>query len=104
VTVTVPASGKVLVTVTARITPPAGATGFVSFTSTGGSGNVTAADSIALTFNNTGLGAAPLQASATFFVTGLSAGSHTFTALYRVNGGLGNTNFAERSIIVIPMP
>ena len=43
-----------------------------------------------------------IQASATYFVTGLSAGSHTFTALYRETGG--TAAFANRNIIVIPMP
>lgn len=37
---------------------------------------------------------------ATFLVTGLTAGSNTFTAKYRVNAGTGT--FADRRLIVIP--
>ena len=36
-------------------------------------------------------------------VTGLTAGSHTFTAKYRVSGG-GNAQFSNRSLIVLPLP
>jgi hypothetical protein len=42
------------------------------------------------------------QGSATYVVTGLSAGSHTFTAKYRTTGN--TETFANRSIIVIPLP
>jgi hypothetical protein len=43
-----------------------------------------------------------MQGSATYFVTGLTAGSTTFTAKYRVSAGTGT--FAERTIVVIPLP
>jgi hypothetical protein len=42
-----------------------------------------------------------VRASATSLVTGLTAGSNTFTAQYRVNQGIGT--FQVRDIIVIPL-
>ncbi len=49
-----------------------------------------------------GTGSSAVQGSATFFVTGLTAGSNTFTAKYRVTGGTGT--YLNRTIIVIPLP
>jgi hypothetical protein len=40
------------------------------------------------------------QASATYVVTGLSAGSYTFTARYRSSGG--TCHFSNRGLIVTP--
>jgi len=45
---------------------------------------------------------ASFQGSATYLVTGLSPGSTTFTAQYRVTSGEGQ--FSMRSIVVIPLP
>ena len=42
------------------------------------------------------------QGSATYVVSGLTAGSHTFTAKYRTSAG--TETFTNRSIIVIPLP
>jgi hypothetical protein len=47
-------------------------------------------------------GAVAHQGSATFYVTGLTAGSTTFTAKYDVTAGTGT--FANRTIIVVPLP
>ena len=49
-----------------------------------------------------GTGSNTDQGSATFYVTGLTAGSNTFTAKYRVDAGTGT--FANRTIVVIPLP
>jgi hypothetical protein len=97
VAVTVPASGRVLVTMTSRIVPTIAA-GFMSFTSTGGTGNVFADDTRALIADHTSV-----QASATYVVNGLSPGSHTFTSKYKVCCA-GDAFFEQRSIIVIPLP
>jgi hypothetical protein len=43
-----------------------------------------------------------VQASATYLVTLLAAGSNTFTAKYRVSTGTGT--WVNRSIIVGPLP
>lgn len=98
VAVAVPASGRVLVTVTAHVAPDPGEAGRMSFESTGGSGNVGPHDERSLL-----VFAANVQASATYLVDGLSPGSHTFTAKYRSPGN-GEILFANRSIIVIPLP
>ena len=47
-------------------------------------------------------GSLAAQGSATFYVTGLTAGSTTFTAKYDVTGGTGT--FVNRTIIVVPLP
>jgi hypothetical protein len=98
-TVTIPASGKALVTVTGLINPPMNGTGFMSFAG----GGITAADNQALirdagSSTSTGY----IQASATFLVTGISTGSQTFTAKYKTDGT--TVSFADRHIVVIPLP
>jgi hypothetical protein len=92
VTATIGASGTALVTITATITPTLGNTASMGF-----SVDTTAASDTQSLEADTN----PQQASATYVVTGLTAGSHTFTAKYRVTGG-GNAQFANRSLIVIP--
>jgi hypothetical protein len=92
VTVTIGASGSALVTVTGAITPTLGNSAFMGFAVDAGAASDTEALAISNDF---------AQASATYLVTGLSAGSHTFTAKYRVSGGT-NAQFANRSLIVIP--
>ncbi|MBI3358540.1 MAG: hypothetical protein HY037_02980 [Nitrospirae bacterium] len=42
------------------------------------------------------------QVSATFYVTGLTAGSNTFTAKYKTSAG--TATFVNRNIVVIPLP
>jgi hypothetical protein len=101
VTVTVPASGRVVVTITAHMLSLQDEIGVMSFASTGGSGNVFASSSTGLRILIPA--GKSLLMSATFPVTGLSPGSHTFTAKYQSNGG-ETVLFAARSIIVIPLP
>jgi hypothetical protein len=100
--VTIPASGKALVTVTGSLTNSG--TSNQSFMGFAVSGSTTraAADTQALIVKNGGNQAILAQGSATFFVTGLTAGSNTFTAKYRVDAG--TATFVNRSIIVIPLP
>jgi hypothetical protein len=97
VTVLVPASGHALVTVTAAIVAGSNDIGFMSFDVRGGSRNVDPDPARSLRLGNTG------QASATYFVTGLSPGLHTFTARYKTDSG-NDVFFDFRSIIVIPLP
>lgn len=96
VTATVPASGNVLVTVTALITLNGSTSGAMGFTA----GGTAATDTQAL------IATSGLQSSATYLVTGLTAGNQTFTAKYkRVGGGGGSTaTFANRHIVVTPLP
>lgn len=91
-TATIGASGNALVTVTSLITPTAGNTASMGFSVD----SAAASDTQSLEIDTV-----PMQASATYLVTGLTAGSHTFTAKYRVTGG-GNASFANRGLIVIP--
>jgi hypothetical protein len=99
VTLTVPPSGRVLVSVSAgTFNSTGGGSDFMGFAITGGDARA-AADTNALI-----LGGNTLQAAtASFIVTGLTANaSDTFTAKYRVSGGTGT--WANRSIWAIPIP
>jgi hypothetical protein len=102
VTVAVPASGKVLVLLTVRVSFASGSarTGYMSFVSTGGTGDVLADDERAIAYRMQAGDA--LQVSGAYFVSGLDAGAHTFAARYRTS--LDAVGFANRTITVIPMP
>jgi hypothetical protein len=97
VAVTVPASGRVLVIVTAQISGSTGnAAGFMSVFIDGAVVlGVADATSLRVAGNNA------VRASATSLFTGLAPGTHTFTAAYRLQGS-GFATFAERNIVVIP--
>jgi hypothetical protein len=86
------------------IDPAADTTAWMSFAVSGAS-TVAASDIRSLarehgTSSSTGY----IQASAVYVVTGLTNGSNTFTAKYRVSGTTGTDAFANRSIIVVPLP
>jgi hypothetical protein len=106
VTVTVPSSGQALVTITSLIVPPAAeedeeGAGYMAFSSTGACpGDASDAQSLHLTVGppNT---ISSFQASATYLVTGLTAGLHTFQACYR--SAIGLALFENRSIVVMPL-
>jgi hypothetical protein len=93
VTANLPA-GRALVVLTAAIDAPggpSGGTGAMGFSVDGAAPEATrvlAADRI------------ELQASATYLVTGLSPGSHTFTAKYRTSAG--TATFSNRQLVVVP--
>jgi hypothetical protein len=97
VSIAIPSSGRVLVTLTAEIDPTgAGNLGIMSFVSSGGSGDVSADLASALVAGSFAHG------SATYLIAGLSPGNHTFRAKYMT---LGNTvKFRYRTIIVTPLP
>jgi len=102
VTLTIPASGRVLVSVTSGMTGSSGAVSCVmSFAGTGA--NIFAAsDANAVT-----LSAGTLQrASASSVLTLPNAGGTTFTAMYKREGGGGAATcaFVNRSIMAIPLP
>ena len=68
-----------------------------------GATTVAASDTKALIVPFYGNGAnLKTQVSATYLVTGLTAGGNTFTAKYRTTGG--TATWLNRSIIVIPLP
>jgi hypothetical protein len=100
VTVTVPASGAVLVTITAQSNNGnAGRLQSVAFVASG-SNTLAASDTRALIASNPG--SLQFQGSATFYVSGLAAGSTTFKLVYKTSQN--TATFANRSIIVTPAP
>ena len=101
VTVTIPASGNALVILTASQSDGTNNQGAYMAFAVSGATTRAASDTTARIVKN-GTGSSAVQGSATFFVTGLTAGSNTFTAKYRVTGGTGT--FLNRTIIVIPLP
>jgi hypothetical protein len=93
VTATIGSSGTALVTVTGLVTPPLGTTATMGFAIDNGA----ASDTQSLQATSVAT-----QASATYLVSGLSPGSHKFTAMYHISNGGGASTFANRSVIVIP--
>jgi hypothetical protein len=67
-----------------------------------GASTQAASDTRAFVVKNGGAQAILVQGSATFFISGLTPGSTTFTAKYRVSAGTGT--FVNRSIVVVPLP
>lgn len=95
-TATVPASGNVLVTLTALETPSGG--GKVAYMSFTDGGAIAPSDAQSLAANSI-----PVQASASYFLTGLTPGATlTLTAKYRSSGGMAA--FANRQLVIVPMP
>jgi hypothetical protein len=91
-----------IVTVTGSLANSSnGSTSFMGFAVSGATTRA-ASDTTAWVVKNPGNSQVLMQGSATFLVTGLTAGSNTFMAKYRVDGGTGT--FANRTIIVIPLP
>jgi hypothetical protein len=98
ISATTPGSGRALVSVTSGTQATNGSTSmFMSFAVSGAT-TMAATDTRALVL----LGNNLQQASASFVVTGLNAGSTTFTAKYKVSGS-GTATFSNRSIWVIPL-
>jgi hypothetical protein len=91
-----------LVTVTANATNNSGNAGAFSYMSFAASG-VAASDVRSFSFDTAGNSTSlSIQASGTFLATGLTPGSNTFTAKYRVSSGTGT--WLNRSIVVVPLP
>jgi hypothetical protein len=98
ITLVVPPSGRVLVSVTSGIETTTGsAVGYMSF-ALSGANTAAGSDTTALNL----LGNVFQKASASFVVSGLTPGSTTFTAVYRTTAGTGT--FQNRSIWAIPLP
>lgn len=93
--VTVTTGTSALVIISADLTAPAGDNAFMSVAVSGAS-TVAAADSKALKMTNTNTS----QKSRVMLITGLTAGSNTFTAKYRVGSGTGT--FVYRELVVVP--
>jgi hypothetical protein len=97
VTVVVPASGTVLVSVTAQMDGNANSTSCLMSFKIGAAG---ASDANAVIL----AGSAIQRASANALLTGLAPGSTTFTAVYRADGtGSLNCVFSNRTIALVPL-
>ncbi len=101
VTTSIGSSGNALVIITCGMTGvgSGNASGYMSFSV----GPTQASDTLALITSPSG-SSGGFQGSATFRVSGLTPGSNTFTAKYRVASSSHGVYFANRSIIVIPLP
>lgn len=98
--VTVTTGTKALVTITCSMNNSTSNEAQVVSFAVSGATSVSAGDGWRLLF----IGAATTdraRMSVTYLITGLTAGSNTFTMKYRVSGGTGT--FSERSITVIDM-
>lgn len=105
VNVTVPASGNVMVVMTAGVDPGNGnaymsweMSGANTGTCTNGTRTQAICDSQALVRG----GSTFMQNSAVYYVAGLSPGSTTFTLAYRSVGG--TAGYMNRNLIVQPLP
>jgi fructose-specific phosphotransferase system IIC component len=101
---TITSSGKALVILTAKMSNSSNSQSIMGFAVSGAT-TLSASDAQSLVAGILGGASSPqpdMQGSATYLVTGLTAGSNTFTAKYRISGNTGT--FANRNIIVIPLP
>lgn len=96
VTTTISQSGRALVIVSGMLKNSGLAFTRMSYAVSGAS-TVAASDTNGISVVNTN----EIEASRSSLVTGLTPGSNTFTAKYRVTGGTGT--FTSRSITVIPL-
>jgi hypothetical protein len=89
----------VLVAVTAGMQATNGSTSMFMSSALSGANTQSAVDarSVILLGNNL------QQSTASFVMSGLTPGSTTFTAQYKVSGS-GTATFSNRSIFVIPLP
>ncbi len=100
VTLNVPQSGQVTVTVSCALQPSA--TGYMGFTLSGA--NTQAATIARAAVGRTASGGDSLTTiTRTIHLTGLNPGTTTFKGVYRISTGLGAT-FQDRNIIVDPKP
>jgi hypothetical protein len=102
VTVNVPASGTVYVSVTSGVVANSGSTSCeMSYTING----APAAAANALVLSGQQGGGALQRASAASLLTGLPPGPLTLTAVYRAEGsGTVNCTFSDRTIVALPLP
>ena len=99
-TVTVSSSGlKALVTISAQLSNSNNNRLCLMAFDVTGATTVAASDAQAILYTTSGGGTAA-QMSATYLVTGLTAGSNTFTAKYRASAN--TCTFTNRNIIVTP--
>lgn len=102
VTVTIGSTGKALVSLHSSIAnATSGLASLYGFAITGAT-TVAAADSTAIGFTSP-VSSGGIRTGTTLLVTGLNAGSTTFTAKYRMDPGTGPASYADRRIAVTPL-
>lgn len=101
VTVNIGANGLALVTLYAQMTQSAANGSCIMGFAVSGASTVAASDNFAVRFQAYANGAIGWS-SLTFLVTGLTAGSNTFTSKYRAQT-TGTATFANRRIAVVPL-
>jgi hypothetical protein len=97
VTVTISATGHAMVILTAGIDSENSNTLCYMGFAESGTNTASGTDTRSLSMDRT---SGP-HLSATYFLTGLTSGSTTFTAKYRSNSGTNTCTYADRNIIVI---
>lgn len=100
VTVTIGANGIALVSIYAHLGNDTATSASAMSFFMSGANTSTPVDGYAI-FYNASVNSAQGWIGATFMLTGLAAGSTTFTANYRVNGGTGT--FLSRQLSVVPL-
>jgi hypothetical protein len=104
VTVTVPASGRVLVMLTASVYHNTNAFSAMSFAVPGSGDNRQPQQYLGIRYNNNGQ-LISVALSAAVPVSGLNPGVHTFTAKYKqYSGPIYAASYSWRHMTVIPLP
>ncbi len=68
-----------------------------------GATTIAATDTVAYSMFSEGINDPQIQSSNSYLITGLTAGSNTFTCKYQTGEGAGTTSYKRRNIIVIDM-
>lgn len=102
VTVTIGSTGKALVAMHSAISNSiSGVASYFGFAISGAT-TLAASDTTAIGFTSA-TAFAGIRTGTTLLVTGLAAGSTTFTAKYRQDPGAGGANFTDRRLAVTPL-
>lgn len=102
VTVTIGATGKALVSMHGAIANATSALASYFGFAVSGASTVAASDTTAIGFTSPSSGAG-IRAGTVLLVTGLAAGSTTFTAKYRMDPGVGPATFVDRRLSATPL-
>ena len=102
VTVTIGSTGKALIAMHSGLAnATAGIASFMGFTISGAT-TLAASDSTAIGFTSA-TSAVGIRCGSTLVLTGLNAGSTTFTAKYRMDPGVGPMTGVDRRLAVTPL-
>lgn len=102
VTVTIGSTGKALISMHSAIANATSALASYFGVAISGATVLAASDATAIGFTSPSSGAG-IRAGTIILVTGLSAGSTTFTSKYRMDPGVGPATFVDRRLSVTPL-